>query len=265
MLSLSSAQLETWLGLFVWPFARFLALITTAPVLSERAIPQRVKIGLAALLSILVAPTLGPLPTISVGSGAGLWLLGEQMLIGASMGLTMRVVFAAVESAGEFAGLQMGLSFAQLIAPGSDGSTLAMARFLQIIATLVYLSVDGHLRLIATLAGTFQTMPIVVDRPGLLVNAAHWHLLADWGTLVFWAGLMLSLPVVAALLIANLALGILNRAAPQIGIYQVGFAITLITGFLVIDLVLPNATPFLMHLFDLGQDTLDRIQLGYKH
>lgn len=265
MLSLTSTQLETWLGLFVWPFARFLALITTAPVLSERAVPARVKVGLAALLSVLVAPTLGPLPAINVGSGPGLWLLGEQMLIGASMGLTMRVVFAAVESAGEFAGLQMGLSFAQLIAPGSDGSTLALARFLQIIATLVFLSVDGHLRLIATLAATFQTMPIAAARPGLLVDGAHWHLLADWGTLVFWAGLMLSLPVVAALLIANLALGILNRAAPQIGIYQVGFAITLITGFLVIDLVLPNATPFLMHLFELGQDTLERIQQGYRH
>jgi flagellar biosynthetic protein FliR len=262
MLSLTTAQLNGWLGMFVWPFARFLALISTAPVFSEHAIPVRVKIGLAALLAILVAPTLGTLPDVSVGSGAGLWTLGEQMIIGSAMGLTMRVVFAAVESAGEFAGLQMGLSFAQLIAPGSDGSTLALARFLQIIATLVFLSVDGHLRLIATLAGTFQTMPITVDNVGMLASAPRWQLLAQWGGLIFWAGLMLSLPVVAALLIANLALGILNRAAPQIGVYQVGFTITLITGFLVIDLILPNAAPFLLHLFDLGQDTLDRLQLG---
>ena len=260
MLTLTTAQLNGWLGLFVWPFARFLALITTAPVFSEQAIPARVKIGLAALLAILVAPTLGPLPDVSVGSGAGLWTLGEQMIIGSAMGLIMRIVFAAVESAGEFAGLQMGLSFAQLIAPGSDGSTVALSRFLQIIATLVFLSVDGHLRLIATLAGTFQTMPITVDNVGMLASAPRWHLLAQWGGLIFWAGLMLSLPIVAALLIANLALGILNRAAPQIGVYQVGFTITLITGFLVLDLILPNAAPFLLHLFDLGQDTIDRLQ-----
>ena len=262
MLTLTSAQLESWLGLFIWPFARFLALITTAPIFSEQAIPARVKVALAALLAVVVAPTLGPLPQVSVGSGAGLWTLAEQMLIGASIGLTMRIVFAAVESAGEFAGLQMGLSFAQLIAPGSDGSTLALSRFMQIIASLVFLSVDGHLRMIATLASTFQTLPIVADKVGLLASAAHWQLLAQWGGIIFWAGLMLSLPIVAALLIANLALGILNRAAPQIGVYQVGFAITLITGFLVLDLILPNAAPFILRLFDLGEDTIGRMRSG---
>lgn len=260
MLSFTSTQLETWLAAFIWPFARFLALLSTAPVFSDRAIPVRVKVCLAALLSVLVAPTLGPLPAVNVGSGDGLWTLADQMLIGSSIGLTMRVVFAAVESAGEFAGLQMGLSFAQLIAPGSDGSTLALSRFLEIIATLVFLSVDGHLRMIATLAATFQTMPIVAGQGGLLTVGKHWQLLADWGGLIFWAGLMLSLPIVVALLIANLALGILNRAAPQIGVYQVGFAITLITGFLVLELILPNAAPFLTHMFDLGQDMVERLQ-----
>lgn len=260
MLTLTSTQMESWLAMFIWPFARFAALIMTAPVFSERSIPVRVKIGLSALLSILVAPTLGPLPPVNVGSGEGLWTLGQQMLIGGAIGLTMRVVFAAVESAGEFAGLQMGLSFAQLIAPGSDGSTLALSRFLEIIATLVFLAVDGHLQLIATLASTFQTMPIVAGRTGLLGVAPAWHMLAEWGGLIFWAGLMLSLPIVVALLIANLALGILNRAAPQIGIYQVGFAITLITGFLVLELILPNAAPFMLHLFDLGTDMINRLQ-----
>lgn len=259
MITVTYAQLQAWMGMFIWPFARFLALITTAPVLSDNVIPVRVKVALAGLLAILVAPTLGPLPQVPIGSGAGLWTLGEQIIIGGSIGMAMRIVFASVQAAGEFAGLQMGLSFAQLIAPGSDGSTLALSRLLDIIAMLVFLSINGHLQLIATLADTFQTLPIRANSVGLLATASHWRILAEWGSVVFWAGLMLSLPIVAALLIANIALGILNRAAPQIGIYQVGFAITLTTGFLVLQLILPNAAPFMLRLFNMGMGTISHL------
>ncbi|KKB64200.1 flagellar biosynthesis protein FliR [Robbsia andropogonis] len=259
MITVTYAQLQAWMGAFIWPFARFLALITTAPVLSDNAIPVRVKVALAALLAILVSPTLGPLPDVPIGSGPGLWALGEQIVIGGSIGVAMRIVFGAVQAAGEYAGLQMGLSFAQLIAPGSDGSTLALSRLLDIFAMLIFLAIDGHLQLIATLAATFQTMPIRANAVGLLGTASHWRILAEWGSVVFWAGLMLSLPIVVALLIANLALGILNRAAPQIGIYQVGFAITLITGFLVLQLILPNAAPFILRLFNMGMGTISRL------
>ncbi|MFP5303925.1 flagellar biosynthetic protein FliR, partial [Cobetia sp. SIMBA_158] len=78
--------------------------------------------------------------------------------------------------------------------------------------------------------------------------------LAAFGVTVFQMGLLLALPVVAALLIANLALGILNRAAPQIGIFQIGFPVTMLVGLLLVQLMIPNLVPFVSHLFDMGLD-----------
>ncbi|SDV46595.1 flagellar biosynthetic protein FliR [Chitinasiproducens palmae] len=258
MLTVTSAQLDAWLGAFVWPFVRFLALISTAPVLSHRSLPTRVKIALAAGAAMLIAPTLPPPPAIAVGSGAGLWLLVQQLMIGAAIGFAMRVVTATVTAAGDYAGMQMGLSFAQLISPGADSASTALARLLEMFALLIFLSLDGHLRLLGTLADSFRTLPLD-PAAAPMFNAGAWRLLADWGASVFWAGLMLALPVVAALLIANLALGILNRAAPQVGVFQVGFAITLLVGLLMLDLMLPSAGPFVAGLFDNGFGMAERV------
>jgi flagellar biosynthetic protein FliR len=254
MLSVTSAQLNAWLGAFIWPFVRILALLATAPVLGQNAVPSRVKIGLAALLALLVAPTLGALPDVSVGSAAGLWILAQQVLIGVAISFVMQVVFAALEGTGEYVGLQMGLSFANLITPGSDGSTLALANFYNIIGTLAFLAIDGHLQVLVALTNTFASLPI----SSTPLAAPGWQVLAGWGATIFSAGLMLSLPLVAALLIANLALGILNRAAPQVGVFQIGFAVTLLIGYMVLELVLPTMMPFLTRLFDAGFGTIQQ-------
>jgi flagellar biosynthesis protein FliR len=91
------------------------------------------------------------------------------------------------------------------------------------------------------------------------VHARGWQTIAAYGMSVFSTGLLLSLPVVAALLIANLSLGILNRAAPQIGIFQVGFPVTMLVGFLLIQLMLPNLIPFFQRIFENGIDQMGRV------
>ena len=99
---------------FLWPFVRILALIATAPVLGHMAIPMRVKIGLAGFITLIVAPTLGAVPQVTVFSADGVWIIVNQFLIGAALGVTMQIVFAAIDAAGEFIGQQMGLGFAML-------------------------------------------------------------------------------------------------------------------------------------------------------
>ena len=114
---------------------------------------------------------------------------------------------------------------------------------------LAFLAVDGHLQVFAALAASFQSLPVSAD----LLHAPGWRTLASFGTTVFEMGLLLALPVIAALLIANLALGILNRAAPQIGVFQVGFPVTMLVGLLLVQLMIPNLVPFVAHLFDMGR------------
>ncbi|MGN6668458.1 MAG: flagellar biosynthetic protein FliR [Trinickia sp.] len=260
MFTVTYAQLNAWLTAFLWPFTRIAALIAMAPVLGHTSIPARVKIALAAFMTLIVAPTLPPMPAATVFSANGIWIMVSQFLIGAALGFTMQLVFAAVEMAGTLIGLQMGLGFATFFDPTANTSSQVISTFLNIIAMIAFLAFNGHLQVVAALIESFQSVPIsaaLVGPPGL-------HALARWGGSIFTAGLLLSLPVVIALLVANLSLGILNRAAPQIGVFQIGFSVTLMVGMLLLMLMLPNMIPFFAHLVDTGIDQMGRVSAGLR-
>lgn len=246
--SVTSEQLSVWMVAFLWPFARMLALIGTAPVFSETAVPRSAKVGLAALLSMVITPTLGALPAVPLVSAGGLWILIQQVLIGAAMGFSMRMVFAIVQAAGEYAGLQMGLSFASFFDPTSGGNTMVLARLLNVMAILIFLATDGHLVLIMTLVESFRTLPIA-DTP---LAASGWFLLVSAGSQIVSGGLMLALPLIATLLTLNLAMGILNRVSPQFSIFAVGFPITLLAGIGMLQLLMQYIAPFLAPRFAAG-------------
>lgn len=239
--TVTSVQWAAWMAAFLWPFVRMLALVSTAPIFGDPAVSRRVKVIIAVLLTIVLGPTLGPMPTTPVVSAGGLWILIQQVLIGAAMGFCMRMVFAAVQAAGEYISLQMGLSFASFFDPMNGGSTMVVARLLNMLAMLIFLALDGHLLLVAALADSFHTLP-VADAP---LSAGGWLFLVQAGGQVFTTGLMLSLPLVTALLTLNLAMGILNRASPQFSIFAVGFPLTLLAGILMLELLMPRLGAFL--------------------
>ncbi|PMS22482.1 flagellar biosynthetic protein FliR [Trinickia dabaoshanensis] len=255
MFTVTYAQLNAWLTAFLWPFARIAALVAAAPLLGHRSIPARVKIALAAFTTLIVAPTLPAMPQATVFSAAGVWIMVMQFLIGAALGFTMQLVFTAVEMAGTLVGLQMGLGFATFFDPNSNASAQVISSFLNMIAMLAFLAYNGHAQMIAALVESFQTVPIGSS----MLGPPGFRALAQWGGAIFASGLLLSLPVVVALLVANLSLGILNRAAPQIGVFQVGFSVTLMVGMLLLMLMLPNMIPFFAHLVDTGIDQMGRV------
>jgi flagellar biosynthetic protein FliR len=260
MFTVTYAQLNAWLTAFLWPFARIAALIAAAPLLGHRSIPARVKIALAAFTTVIVAPTLPAMPQVTVFSAAGVWVMVMQFLIGAALGFTMQLVFTAVEMAGTLVGLQMGLGFATFFDPTSNASSQVITSFLNMIAMLAFLAYNGHTQVIAALIESFQSVPIAAT----VVGPPGFRTLAQWGGSIFMAGLLISLPVVVALLVANLSLGILNRAAPQIGVFQIGFSVTLMVGMLLLMLMLPNMIPFFAHLIDTGIDQMGRVAAGLR-
>ena len=258
--SLTSDQLNVWMVAFLWPFVRMLALISTAPVFSEGAVPRSAKLALAALLALVVAPTLGTLPAVPLFSAGGLWILIQQVLIGAAMGFSMRMVFAMVQAAGEYVGLQMGLSFASFFDPTSGGTTTVNARLLNMLAILIFLATDGHLMLIMTLAESFRTLPIA-DAP---LAASGWFMLVLAGAQIVSGGLMLALPLIASLLTLNLTMGILNRVSPQFSIFSVGFPITLLAGIAMLMLLMPYLAPFLEPRFVAGLASIAALLQGLR-
>ncbi|HUG57999.1 MAG TPA: flagellar biosynthetic protein FliR [Candidimonas sp.] len=255
MISVDIDQLYTWINAFLWPFFRILALLLTAPLLSESAIPSQVKIGFAAIVTIAIAPALGPMPDLPTASYAGLWIAVQQVLIGLALGLTMRVVFAAVQTAGEFIGLQMGLSFASFFDPATGANTAVLARIMNVVAMLLFLAVNGHLLMLGGFMRTFDILPI---RIGAL-DPNGWGVLFEWSSQVMVSGMLLALPLIIVLLTINLALGILNRTAQQLSVFAVGFPISLMTGLTLLAIVLPQTTPFLTNLFDAGYSAMSKL------
>lgn len=248
MISLTSAQLDAWLAAFFFPLARILALLAVAPPFSNAALPRRVRLALALAVSLALVPALPPIPPVAPASGAGLLILAQQMLIGFAMGFAMRLVVAAIDFAGELVSLQMGLGFATFYDPDSASQTPVLAEFLAMLGVLVLFSINGHLMILATLAQSFTVLPI----GGTALAAASWSNLVHAGAVIFVSGLLLALPAVAALLITNVALGVLTRAAPQLNLFAVGFPITLIGGFVMLILSLGYLAAPLTQLFEHG-------------
>jgi flagellar biosynthetic protein FliR len=259
MISITSAQLSAWLGAFIWPFFRILALISSAPILGNPSIPVRVKVGLAVALTLVLAPILGSMPAVEPGSAIGLLILAQQIVIGVAIGFIMRIIFTAVEMAGNIASMQMGLGFATFFDPQNAAQTPVVGTFLGLLASLLFLALNGHLYLIEVLAQSFQTLPVSTQP----FSAAGWHALAGWGGEIFLAGLLLSMPIMAALLITNLALGIMTRAAPQLNVFSIGFPITLAAGFVVLAIALPYFVPLFDRLLhDALQMTMQVLRLA---
>lgn len=258
--SVTSAELMAWVAAFLWPFIRMLALVGTAPVLGDPAVPRQVKVALAALLAFALAPGIGAAAAVPIVSAEGTWIGVQQVLIGVAMGFSTRLVFAAVQVAGEYIGLQMGLSFASFFDPSSNGTTMVVSRLLYLLAVLIFLAIDGHLLLIAALAHSFEAVPVATAP----LSAAGWAVLVRSAGDIFASGLMLALPLVTALLILNLAMGILNRASPQFSIFAVGFPLTLLAGIAMLYLLMPHLAGFLDPRFAAALGTVDQIMRSLR-
>jgi flagellar biosynthetic protein FliR len=250
MITLGSAELNTWIAAFLWPLTRILGLITAAPVFGNLSVPVRVKLALGVMLSLIIAPTVPALPAMDPMSLSGFLILVQQLIIGLAMGFAMRIVFAGVEMAGEVIGLTMGFGFATFFDPQTRGRSSAISQFLALLTLMTFLAANVHLMLLSTLAESFVTLPITSAPLGSLGPEQ----IAKWGAVIFSAGVQLSLPLVAALLITNIALGVLTRAAPQLNLFGIGFPITVGAGFIMITLVLPFLATPLARLFQEGME-----------
>jgi len=251
MLTLSSADMQIWIASLMWPLSRILGLIAASPLLGNSSVPATVKVALGIMLSLIIAPTVPAVPAADPLSLAGLLILTQELMVGLAMGFSIRIVFAAVEMAGEISSLTMGLGFATFFDPQSQGRSSAIGQFLALLATMTFLAVNAHLVLLSALAESFVSLPISASP----VSGGGFKQLADWGGKIFSSGVQISLPIVAALLITNVALGILTRAAPQLNLFGIGFPITLGIGMAVIAMTLPYLSTPLQNLFLDGIET----------
>ncbi|HWI10721.1 MAG TPA: flagellar biosynthetic protein FliR [Burkholderiaceae bacterium] len=245
MLTFTDTQVLAWITPLLWPFLRVLALFGSLPVFAQRGVPARVRVALAFLIAFCAQATLPTMPLIPLDSAAAVLAVVQQLLIGLSLGFAVRIVFAAVEFAGEMIGLQMGLNFAGFFNPMTGGEATATSRFFSIAVSWLFIVIGGHLMLIAAVVQSFDAFPVGPE-PFAFLRAVQPQV---WGAEVFRLGLWIALPMIAMLLFVNLVLGIISRVAQQMSIFSIGFPITVSVGLVGMLLTLPMMQmPFTMAL-----------------
>jgi flagellar biosynthetic protein FliR len=250
-LAIDAVEVTAWVGRFFWPLLRVSGFMLVAPLMSAAAVPTRVRVVLSLAIAVLVAPFAAVPAGLMIFSANGILVAVQQLVLGVSIGLVAQLVFDALALAGQTISTTMGLGFATLVDPQRGATTPVLGQFFTVLAVLTYLSLDGHLALLGALAHSFDSMPIGANMPASLL----WTV-ADWGARVFEAGLIISLPATVALIVVNLALGVVSRAAPQLNLFGVGFPLTITVGFCVL---LWSLDGFMANMIRLISDAFEAI------
>ncbi|GMV50172.1 MAG: flagellar biosynthetic protein FliR [Nitrospira sp. OLB3] len=220
---------------------RVAGIISVFPILNTKTIPIPVKAGLVTMLGLVLTPVirLPQLPTDPLLVAAG---MANEFLIGLTIGLAVRLLFAGIQVAGELIGTQMGFSAVQLLDPASHQNAPLVAQFHMTLASLVFLSLNAHLLVVHAIGMSYDVVPPFSARLSEYLAADIIHLAQH----MLSVALQLAAPVFATLLIVNTILSILGRAVPQMNVFVLSFPITIAAGLLAMGLALP----FSLSLFE---------------
>lgn len=238
-MDVTDADIGRWVGQVLWPLFRIAGFLSVAPVLGARTVSARIRIGFAGALTIIVMPMLDDLPAIEALSLEIFILVAIQILIGIALGFVLSLLMQIFVLAGQMISMQMGLGFASMMDPANGVSVSLLAQWYQLMITLLFLALGGHLASIEVLVLSFEMLPI----NGQMHFGLDFPLIALLGSWIFTAAMKLALPAVTALLLVNLIFGVMTRSAPQLNIFSLGFPITMVLGIFIAWLTIANIIP----------------------
>ncbi len=222
--------LVEWLSSLVWALIRITGFVMTVPIFGNKLVSSRIKLGLSLAIAVVIAPFLEDVPSLLTLNFSMLTSVFSQLLAGIGLGFATMVFFQLFVVAGQFIGMQMGLGFAAMVDPGNGLSVTVWSQFFLMLATLTFLMLGGHLVLLEVLLEGFKSYPAgtAISTENFLweiISLGHW---------MFLGGALVALPAVIALLIVNLAFGVMSRSAPQLNIFSLGFPFSLLFGLVAV-------------------------------
>ena len=239
MIDIPVEQLTAWVSGFLWPLFRITAFFMFLPIISSQLVPARVRMGLAVLITLIIAPLLPAMPTFDGLSLTTFLLIGQQLLIGFSMAFIFQMFFQIFVLAGQMIAMQMGLGFASLSDPVNGVSVVVLGQFYLMLTMLMFICMNGHLVIIEVFIESFKTMPVAIES----FDRGIFMQLVTWAVWMFASALMIALPAVCALLVVNFAFGIMNRAAPQLNVFALGFPVSMLVGLVIVFVTLSRFVP----------------------
>lgn len=216
------------------PFLRISAMLLAAPLVSLRVVSVRIRIALAIVLTAFVFPMLD-LPVIDATSAAGIRLIIHELFIGILFAIVLQVVNAAMVIAGQSMSMSMGLGMAQTIDPNA-GQVPVLSSFLVVLSTLIFLSVGGHLIMIKLILQSFEVLPI----GGAIMVKETVANVIEWTAMAFLGAVLVALPIMLTMMLINLCIGIVTRAAPALNIFAVGFPAMVLAGMVLVVVYMVN-------------------------
>jgi flagellar biosynthetic protein FliR len=252
---ITDAQIASWVSDFFWPFFRIGAFFMVVPIFGAQVVPARIRMGLALSMTIALYPVLPPMPVIQVTGLQSLVIIAMQVLIGVTLGFVVLTILQIFVLAGQTISMQMGLGFASMVDPANGVSVAVLSQWYQVLVTLVFLSINGHLIVLEVLAESFQLMPVGEKA----FSQSVFMSIAEFGAWLFEASLMLALPAIAALLLVNLTFGVMTRAAPQLNVFALGFPISMLAGLVIVWASYWVALPMVEQLLDVHLDFMMQI------
>lgn len=253
----SETALLDWLGQFLWTLFRVAAMFMVAPLFGARYIPTRVRVTLAFACSIAIFPMLPPGPDVAPFSAQALLLVAQQILIGIAAGFILQLVFDAIVIGIQTVSMSMGLGFAIFIDSQNGVQVPVLSQLHLLLAMLLFLSFDGHLMIVALIVDSFQLLPVSA---GGLSPEAFWTV-ASWGTTLFIGAVKVALPAATAVLIVNMSIGVISRAAPTLNLFAIGLPLTIVVGLIVLIITLPSLEVSLIFLLEQATATINSLWL----
>ena len=240
-------QLWQWAMAMIRPGAALIA----APIFGAQQVPLPLRIILALTIGIAATgPAGATMPTETLASFAGFLFLAGEVVAGLAMGFAVQIGFSAAFIAGETLSNAMGLGFASMNNPQMGGSTPVLGQFLSIIATLLLLAMDGHLMLISIIVDSYRTLPPGNAFPGFAAIDG----LVQFGGSLFSMGLLIALPVGAALILIQVVMAMLARSAPALNLFAVGLPVALLSGLVLLAMAAPVIADGIMRALGEGLD-----------
>lgn len=230
---------EAQIGVFILVLARVGGVIVAGPVFGSRQVPAQAKIGLAVMLSLIFTPLLMDRATLVPREFLPFAILAaRELLVGLAVGLAVAVIVAGLQMGSRLIGVQMGFGLGGVLDPVSGNDSGVLDTFYMVLATIIFLVANGHHAMIMALARTFELAPFAtLEAPA--VNPLQVMALVQ---AVMIVALRVVMPIMAALLIADVGLGLISRAAPQIQILIVGAPIKIGLGLFILAISTPMTT-----------------------
>lgn len=255
---LDEAQITAWIASVWLPFLRVTGAILAAPLFGSDYVPVRVRVAIALMTALVVAPVL---PTVQPFNSLGIeavLLAANELLIGICLGFLIQLVFEAIVFAGQTISMGMGLGFAMMVDPQRGTSVPILSQFFLIITLLIFMAMDGHLQFLQLVANSFLIWPVGLtafgpDTVGIII---------EWSAEIFSGAIRIALPAVIALLVVQIGVGVVSRAAPTLNLFAVGFPIAILVGYVVLQQLMPLFVPAVESLLTPAFETAETLLRG---